>query len=48
MLIAPDKYLKGTRKEFEEFCDSYFTTDSGIEKYCKEKNIPFEEEEKTV
>jgi hypothetical protein len=48
MLIAPDKYLKGTRKEFEEFCDSYFTTDSEIEKYCKEKNIPFEEEEKTV
>jgi len=48
MLIAPDKYLKGTRKEFEEFCDTYFATDSDIEKYCKEKNIPFEEEEKTV
>ena len=48
MLIAPDKYLKGTRKEFEEFCDTYFATDSEIEKYCKEKNIPFEEEEKTV
>lgn len=48
MLIAPDKYLKGTRKEFEEFCDTYFATDSDIEKYCIEKNIPFEEEEKTV
>jgi hypothetical protein len=45
MLIVPDKYLKGTRMEFEEFCDSYFATDSDIEKYCKEKNIPFEEEE---
>ena len=40
MLIAPNKYLKGTRKEFEEFCDTYFTTDSDIEKYCKVINIP--------
>lgn len=47
MLIAPDKYVKGTRKEFEEFCDDYFKTDSDIEKYCKARNIPYEEE-KTV
>ena len=47
MLIAPEKYVKGTRKEFEEFCDDYFKTDSEIEKYCKSKNIPYEEE-KTV
>ena len=46
MLIAPDKYLKGTRKEFEEFCDTYFKTDSEIEKYCKEKNIPLIVEQK--
>lgn len=45
MLIAPDKYLKGTQKEFEDFCDAYFSTDSEIEKYCSEKNIPFEEED---
>lgn len=44
MLIAPEKYVKGTRKEFEEFCDDYFKTDSEIEKYCKNKNIPYEEE----
>lgn len=44
MLIAPEKYVKGTRKEFEEFCDDYFKTDSEIEKYCKAKNIPYEEE----
>jgi len=44
MLTAPDKYIKGTKKEFEGFCDEYFMTDSEIEKYCKEKNIPFEEE----
>jgi hypothetical protein len=48
MLIAPDKYLKGTRKEFEEFCDTFFATDSESEKYCKEKNIPLTEDEKTV
>lgn len=44
MLTAPDKYVNGTRKEFEDFCDDYFKTDSDIEKYCLEKNIPFEEE----
>lgn len=44
MLIAPEKYVKGTRKEFEEFCDDYFKADSEIEKYCKAKNIPYEEE----
>lgn len=48
MLIAPEKYVKGTKKEFESFCDDYFKTDSEIEKYCKEKNIPLEDEEKTV
>lgn len=45
MLTAPEKYLKGTRKEFEDFCDEYFKTDSEIEKYCRAKNIPFEETE---
>ncbi|BDS11439.1 HTH domain-containing protein [Aureispira anguillae] len=47
LLIAPEKYLKGIRKEFETFCDDYFKTDSEIEKYCNTKNIPYEEE-KTV
>ena len=42
MLSATDKYLKGSQKEFEEFCDSFFQTDSDIEKYCNEKNIPME------
>jgi len=48
MLIAKDRYIKGTKKEFEEFCDSYFKADSEIEKYCKEKHIPFEEEKNGV
>lgn len=43
MLTAPEKYVQGTRKEFEEFCDDYFKTDSEIEKYCIIKNIPFDE-----
>ena len=43
-LSAPDKYVKATRKEFEDSCDSYFNTDSQIEEYCTEKNIPWEEQ----
>lgn len=48
MLIAPEKYAKGTKKEFESFCDDYFKTDSEVEKYCAEKNIPIAEDEKTI
>lgn len=44
ILIAPDQYINATRKEFDEFCDPYFNTDSEIEKYCKDNNIPWEEE----
>lgn len=40
LLTASNKYLKGTKKEFEEFCDDYFIKDSDIDKYCIEKNIP--------
>ncbi|MFC5684195.1 HTH domain-containing protein [Flavobacterium sp. MAHUQ-51] len=43
-LNAPEKYLKATRKEFIDFCDSFFEKDSEIENYCKDNNIPFEEE----
>ncbi len=48
MLTAPEEYLKATKKEFESFCDDYFKTDSEVEKYCKEKNIPIEQEGKIV
>ena len=40
MLIVPDKYLKGTPKKFEDFCDRFFATDSESKKYCKEKKYP--------
>lgn len=44
LLSANEKYVNAAKKEFEEFCDTYFETDSDIEKYCKENNIPWEEE----
>lgn len=42
LLTASEKYFSGAEKELNEFCDKYFANDSEIEKYCKEKNIPFE------
>jgi len=44
LLNASDKYLRGAKKEFDEFCDDYFLTDTEVESYCKEKFIPFETE----
>ncbi len=48
ILKAPDDYLNAAQKEFERYCDKYFETDSEIEKYCIEKNIPIENEENGV
>ena len=48
ILSAPEEYLKGIKKEFESFCDDFFKTDSEVEKYCVEKNIPLGKEDKTV
>ena len=45
LLTADEKYVKSTEKELDEFCDRYFKSDSEIEKYCREKHIPIEEEE---
>lgn len=42
LMTAEERYYKSTEKEFNDFCDSYFATDSEIEKYCKDKNIPIE------
>ena len=41
-LMASDKYIHLTEKEFEEFCDNYFINDTEIEYYCKKKHIPME------
>ena len=40
LLTAEDRYFKSTEKELDEFCDDYFESDTEIEKYCKEMNIP--------
>ena len=32
------------KKELDEFCDDYFANDSEVEKYCKEKHIPADQE----
>ena len=42
LLTASEKYITGAEKELDEFCDTYFSNDSDIEKYCKEKNIPLQ------
>lgn len=41
-ITATDRYIKPTKQELESFCDSFFSQDSEIEKYCLSKNIPFE------
>ncbi len=48
LLSAPDEYIKGAQKEFENFCDSYFKTDSEIEKYCEDKYIPIDNDKNGV
>lgn len=40
LLTAGEKYISGAEKEFDEFCDRYFVSDSDIDSYCKSKNIP--------
>lgn len=44
LLSAEEKYAHLTRRELEELCDKYFGSDSDsqIERYCQEKNIPIE------
>ncbi len=42
LLTADERYIKSMEKELEDFCDDYFNNDSEIEKYCKEKFIPFD------
>jgi hypothetical protein len=41
-LTAEEKYFNSTKRELNEFCDSYFETDAEIVKYCKEKHIPID------
>ena len=43
LMTAEEKYMSGTERELNDFCDKYFETDTEIENYCKEKNIPTED-----
>jgi len=43
LMTAEERYYRATEKELDEFCDSYFSSDTEIEKYCKDKNIPTDE-----
>lgn len=47
LMTAQERYYKSTEKELEESCDKYFESDTEIEKYCIDKNIPIEENETT-
>ncbi|HOD62456.1 MAG TPA: hypothetical protein PKG96_10205 [Bacilli bacterium] len=44
LMTASEKYLSGAQKELDEFCDDYFISDTEIDDYCKERNIPVDEE----
>lgn len=44
LLTADNKYIKATKEDFRRFCDPYFQNDSEIEKYCKDKNIPYNDD----
>ncbi len=42
ILTIDERNYQSIQKELDDFCDSYFESDSEIEKYCNEKNIPIE------
>ena len=42
LMTAEERYVIGTEKEFNEFCDKYFANDTEVEDYCKDKNIPID------
>lgn len=42
LMTADERYVKSTEKELDVFCDNYFFSDSEVDKYCEDKNIPIE------
>ncbi len=40
LMNAEERYYKSTEKELDEFCDTYFSNDTEMEKYSKDNNIP--------
>lgn len=43
LMKAPSNYKISTEKELHEFCDSYFSNETEIKKYCVDNNIPIED-----
>ena len=48
LLSVEDRFYESVKKEFNNFCDTYFKNDSEIEEYCKENNIPLENTDNLV
>jgi hypothetical protein len=46
LMTAQERYYKSTEKELDDFCDDYFNNDTEMLNYCKDKYIPFDDEEK--
>ena len=44
VLTSPQKYADGAEKGLISFCDKPLSTDTEIEKYCLEKNIPIDKD----
>lgn len=44
-LAVEERYYKSIEKELNDFCDSYFESDSEIKNYCEKQLIPFEDYE---
>jgi uncharacterized protein len=44
LTLTDERYYKSIEKELDEFCDCYFSNDTEVENYCKDKNIPIEQE----
>ncbi len=44
LTLTDERYFKSIEKELDEFCDEYFANDTEVEKYCKDKHIPSDQE----
>jgi hypothetical protein len=44
LTLTDERYFKSIEKELDEFCDAYFANDTEVEKYCKDKHIPTDQE----
>ncbi|MBS1623942.1 MAG: hypothetical protein JST83_07985 [Bacteroidetes bacterium] len=43
LMTADERYISGTEKELNDFCDTYFKNEDDIINYCSAKNISMED-----